>query len=240
MGSATRKRLALLALVPAALLWTAAFPSRTLADDDGDPRIVPLDGRLDDRGYEGWSVAWWHWATAFAPGVNPVLDTDGTYATQGQSGPVFFLAGTFGGTAVRNVSVRRGTYLFLPLANSEWDTVPGFSNPLNLPDPLSVADIRKITSYFVTGDRLSCEIDGKPVRNLTSYRVRSPVFSFNMNPDFATFGGYPAPYVRTAVSDGYWLMLKPLSVGRHVIHFTASNAKTGFAIDVTYNLTITP
>jgi hypothetical protein len=46
--------------------------------------------------------------------------------------------------------------------------------------------------------------------------------------------------VRTAVVDGYWLMLKPLSPGKHVIHFTASNATTGFALDVTYNVTVTP
>ena len=115
---------------------------------------------------------------------------------------------------------------FFPIANSEWDTTPNLGNPLNLPDPLSVSDIRAITSYFVTNDKPACEIDGVSVRNLFDYRIKSPVFSLNQDPDFATFSGYPAPYVRTAVSDGYWLMLKPLSVGHHVIHFTASNEKT--------------
>jgi hypothetical protein len=116
----------------------------------------------------------------------------------------------------------------------------GFGNPLNLPDPLSVGDIRRITAYFVSDDRLTCKIDHEPVRDLTSYRVLSPVFSFNQDPDFATAFGYPAPYVRTAVVDGYWLMLKPLSAGRHVIRFTASNPTTGFALEVTYNVTVKP
>ena len=43
-----------------------------------------------------------------------------------------------------------------------------------------------------------------------------------------------------AVADGYYLMLEPLSVGYHTIHFTGKLAIDSyyFSLDVTYNLTV--
>ena len=45
---------------------------------------------------------------------------------------------------------------------------------------------------------------------------------------------------RFGVTDGYWVMLKPLSAGEHAVHFTASLEVDGsvvFAVDVTYDIT---
>jgi hypothetical protein len=39
------------------------------------------------------------------------------------------------------------------------------------------------------------------------------------------------------VSDGYWLLLAPPTPGLHTIKFKAATS-SGFALDVTYNLTI--
>ncbi len=38
-------------------------------------------------------------------------------------------------------------------------------------------------------------------------------------------------------SDGYWVMLKPLHVGRHMLHFTGKDPAG--TQDVTYNITVT-
>jgi hypothetical protein len=227
----------------AAVLLVSVPPRAALADDRCPPHgssIVPLNRSVDHRSYAEWTAAWWQWASSYAPDVNPVLDPNGQFAGQGQSGPVWFLAGTFGTTAVRDITIPSDKYLLLPLANSEWDTVPGFTNPLGLPDPLSVEDCRAITDYYVHDTSVTCSIDGHPVQRPHSYRVRSTVFSMNFDSDFMAWAGYPAPYVRTAVSDGYWLILYPLDTGSHVIHFTASNPGTGFSLDVTYNITVTP
>lgn len=208
--------------------------------DGCDTHIVPQHQRVDGRTQSEWSAAWWQWATAFDVPQNPVIDPDGTNAGVGQSGPVWFLAGTFGGAAVRNVTIPSDKHIFVPLTNAEWDTMPGFTNPLGLPDPLSVQDIRAITAFFVENADVTCEIDGCEVRRPERYRARSPVFSMNFEPNFAIAFGYPAAYVRTAVSDGYWVMLRPLSPGAHVIHFTSNNPVLGFSLDVTYNVTVTP
>jgi hypothetical protein len=224
------------------MLGMAGGPARANdhGGNGGDPRIVPTSAVIEGRTYHEWTAAWWQWVTAFAPDANPATDTTGEFAGQGQSGAVYFLAGTFGGSAVRAISVPFGRYFWLPMATSEWDTVPGIPNPLELPDPLSIPDIRRIAASMSNDTVVTCTIDGVRVNNPRQYRVRSPVFSMNMDPDFAEFGGYPTSYIRTAVADGYWLMVKPLPVGRHTIRFTGRNARFGFALDVTYNITITP
>lgn len=244
IATSTRRLTLLAAGLAASVILALAFPALTFGDgDDGrceDERIVSRSNRVDYRTYAHWTVAWWQWATSFDLASNPILDPEGSQAANGQSGPMWFLAGTFGGSAVRNVTIPAGKHLLIPVINGEWDTVPGFQNPLGLPDPLSVPDIRKIVAYGIDGAEIACTIDDREVCNLRSFRVRSPVFSMNMNAELASAFGYPAPYVRTAVSDGYWLIVKPLSAGQHTIHFAASNERTGFALDVTYNLTIEP
>ncbi|MFO0838979.1 MAG: hypothetical protein U1D55_10680 [Phycisphaerae bacterium] len=234
-----RHRIGLLTVIPAIAIVAGVALSLGLT---GGPTpcdgIVPLRNKVDSRTYAEWTAAWWQWATSYGLNDNPLLDPDGSAAANGQSGPVWFLAGTFGGSAVRTVAIPSGKYIFFPVQNGEWDTVPGFTNPLGLPDPLSVRDIRAILAWGLENSQLSCLIDDCAVPDLHSYRVRSPVFSMNMNSELAGAFGYPAPYVRTAASDGYWIMLSPMTPGSHTIHFTASNADTGFSLDVTYHITV--
>jgi hypothetical protein len=45
------------------------------------------------------------------------------------------------------------------------------------------------------------------------------------------------PGFGTGVTDGYWVILNPLSVGQHTIHFSAQT-NTGFSLDVTYNINV--
>jgi hypothetical protein len=58
---------------------------------------------------------------------------------------------------------------------------------------------------------------------------------------------FPAGTTSPSVSDGYFLMLAPLSVGSHTIHFKGSavftQAQDGFdfrfSMDITYHLIVT-
>jgi hypothetical protein len=68
-------------------------------------------------------------------------------------------------------------------------------------------------------------LEGNEFKDLEKYRIHSRVFDVNFaeNP----IGGKPGP--DRAVSDGYWVILEPLSPGKHDIHFKASltNPTTG-------------
>ncbi|HEY1497424.1 MAG TPA: hypothetical protein VGF49_22860 [Candidatus Solibacter sp.] len=60
------------------------------------------------------------------------------------------------------------------------------------------------------------------------------------------FGGdapgpdWPSTLVFPAASDGYWLMLNPLSPGPHIINFGGTAKNTSFQLDITYNITVVP
>jgi hypothetical protein len=97
---------------------------------------------------------------------------------------------------------------------------------------------------------LSVTVDGEPIKKFSKleekFRVRSAVFEVTVPEG----GLIPAGIYSPAVDDGFYVMLKPLAVGAHTLHFTGSSpgcdyAPTGFhvdpfSVDVTYHLTITP
>jgi hypothetical protein len=91
-----------------------------------------------------------------------------------------------------------------------------------------------------TATNLACEVDGRPIPNLGSFRVQSPAFDITF-PEGSVFqewcGVLPGTY-GPFVSDGYWLMLAPLPTGQHTIHFHGVIPGI-FTLDITYHLTVT-
>jgi hypothetical protein len=85
-------------------------------------------------------------------------------------------------------------------------------------------------------------INGRNIGNLDSYRFQSPLFNLTF-PENNIVG--VAPQTAKAVSDGFWILLEPLSPGSsHEIHAKAALGDptaigtTNFALDVTYLLTV--
>src|SRR6185503_16480724 len=66
---------------------------------------------------------------------------------------------------------------------------------------------------------LEVEVDGVPLRNLLSYRATSDLFDITFDPSLTFLDPCATGAPQPAVSYGYWLMLAPLSVGTHTIHF---------------------
>ncbi len=66
-----------------------------------NPSVIPINSKPHGLSYGEWSARWWDWALSIPPTMNPLLDPSGAFCTQGQSGRVWFLAETFGGSAIR-------------------------------------------------------------------------------------------------------------------------------------------
>jgi hypothetical protein len=186
-----------------------------------------------------WTADWWNWA-----GSAPVIgDTTGAAATQNQSGPVFFVAGTSGGTAVtRAFDIPANTFVLFPLIN--WVIAngpdPGFSD--------TASEATAITDGTIDPAKLFASVDGEVVGDLASHRERAPAnFTFT-TVQGAT--GFPAGTFTDANADGYWIMLEPLSAGPHTLHFGGtSNDFVGpdpaltvpsFTVDTTDNVRVGP
>lgn len=169
-----------------------------------------------------WTSIWWKWFHSIPRDRNPAADTTGKYCRLYQENPdVWFLAGTLGGSAIRNCKIPFGKALFLPIITSV------FSYVLD-PHLKSIEELTKAVEKDIdTSDCLSFTLDNKYIVNLDQLRIKSKPF------DEIIDG------VRTtSVSDGFWIFLKPLSEGNHIIQFSGKNID--FFNEVTYHLSVIP
>ena len=254
-----RKMLASLALTAALALLTATAGQAQGVNNN--PSVLPPNSHPYGKTYGQWSAAWWQWVFSLPATASPQFDT--AECSAGQSGSVWFLAGTFGGAPlVRNCTIPTGKALFFPIFNA-WADNTGCAASLCPPTTYSVDQLQAIAKSLVDqGSQLACVIDGQAVHGLsdilnTPYRVQSPAFSYTLpnNPNnvINTFlaGCYSPPVplssvcyasggqVSPAAADGVYLMLAPLSPGSHTIHLSASLGGAPF-LDITYNLTVAP
>ncbi|MDQ3837024.1 MAG: cache domain-containing protein, partial [Thermoproteota archaeon] len=154
--------------------------------------------------------------------VHPAYDDSGKYCAEGQSGPVWFLAGSYELPAERFCTIPAGKAILLPILNSECSYAE-FRN-LNKEEDLRQC-AKEIQDTVV---HLEASIDGMPISGLEQYRVQSPLFNLTLGQN--NIPDLPPDTTTQAVSDGNWLFLKPLLTGEHVIYFkgglNSNNATT--------------
>jgi hypothetical protein len=223
------------------------FPMTSTSAGDreyGNPLVVPPNEESFALSYGEWAGRWWQWAGWGMPvATNPITDTTGVDCALGQWGPVFFLTGTPGGpSVVRSCTIPAGKGLFFPLDNS------ACAVPEDGATPAEAASLCSGMIDLVDVSSLKLTIDGVQIHNLGQFRTPSPIYSFTGNaPNFCSvncctnltphcYEGFHAQ----GVGDGYYVMLKPLSAGRHTLHFHAEIPSwgSGATQDVTYHLNV--
>jgi hypothetical protein len=214
-------------------LLITIIPMSTAADDKPDPRVSDVTAKVEGKTYAEWSAAWWQWGISIKKERNPILDKTGAFAAEGQDGPVFFLAGNSGGKTSRKCTVPANKPIFLPIINYIESDVPDKADEKKL---LSTAKTKMDAAQDV-----QATLDDKPIAGLDHFRVASAIFTFT-GPDKADAAFEDCFGKQKAASDGYWLMLKPLTPGKHTLHFKAKvkpeQGKDPFELDVTYELTV--
>lgn len=208
----------ILAALCGALLWAGE-------GGGNNPGVLPPNSTPFDLSYPEWHVAYWNWVMSIPAEVNPSLHADdeddagpiltpwvGDFdASVGQTGPVWFLPGTHGWDVVRDATIPAGTPLCVCLQSylvSGWPNVPpavaAFTNYMN-----EVMDTAEAT----------CEIDGVPVNNLDLYTAVSPATPLVLPEN--NMRGAPPGYSGMMIDFGTFLLLAPLPVGQHTIHWHA-------------------
>lgn len=190
-----------------------------------------------ERLYARLAADWLEWVLEIPAGVNPLFDSDGANAAVGQSGHVWFLAGTAtSGAVTRTISVPAGVALFFPIVNYFWVNATEYGDPPWSPEQKAWARAY-LAETVDTAQDLLLKVDGRRVMNVQRLRVRSAVGACVL-PDDNIFGVPLEPREHECIADGYWALLPPLSAGRHTIHFGGGFAASGFALDVTYEITV--
>jgi hypothetical protein len=198
--------------------------------------------------YSERAAQWQQWALSIPVSTHPLFDHGDCRV--GQTGKVFFLGARVCSNTddncdpkkvARACSVPTGKALFFPVVNAQCSTLEGEGNGC----AATVEENRTIVKALIDGTaNLSAEIDEVPIPNLQQFREQSPPFSFTLPADNLLTaigeGPFSAGTYFPAVDDGIYLMVRPLSVGHHMLHWHGEFPDFNVTFDVTYQLTVTP
>jgi hypothetical protein len=206
----------------AATLFAATAVS-ALAAPAPPPLAIDPDDFVGDHSQVEWSEAYLQWVASFPRGSSPISDTTGELCAARQDGDVWFLASSDGTAPVtRRCAIPAGKTLFVPITSTTERS--GNIEP-NCP---TMAHIAEGTLTHVS--QLSLTIDGQAVDNLERHRLATgDCFALGMRQ-------VPHSAARTAVADGYYVMLAPLATGAHTLVVGARVDST--AISTTYQLIV--
>jgi hypothetical protein len=213
------------AIEVACVLLAAAFLSPAVAQTG---IAMAPEERVAGTSQADWSEAWWQWAGSFDRTDSPVADRTGADCHLKQKGAVWFLAGTYGTQrTIRTCKIPRDKYLFFPLINY-----------VVMPSPeTSSCGARCCASFARTAKSITdepfnlvLEVDGIRVDDLVRYR-QATTQCFDL-------GALAEPKYRIfpSAGNGYYVMLRPLSPGKHVLNF--GGMLPGMSQAVTYTLLV--
>lgn len=174
--------------------------------------VIAPDQAVAEHSQAEWGDIWWQWAFQFGHGPGPITDATGAWCGMKQSGPVWFLAGTYESTPVRrSCSVPQGRYIFFPVVNY----MAAAPRRADLDASARCAEARqRVAQQTDPALRLVVEIDGAELEQVQRFRqLSSGCFDLT-----AQIPDVPAV---SAAANGYWVMLRPLPPGHHTIRFGA-------------------
>lgn len=132
-------------------------------------------------------------------------------------------------------------YLFFPIINVTADNTGPPSGDFFAPNEGAQRDTAALFANLFDVASLGVTVDGTAVENLGDFRAQSPSFNFTLPPKNILGVAPKRAGLYFAVTDGYWIMLEPLSSGEHIINFNGDfvvDGKVEFGLDVTYNLVV--
>ncbi|ALI37273.1 pterin-4-alpha-carbinolamine dehydratase [Candidatus Nitrosocosmicus oleophilus] len=170
------------------------------------------------KSYKDWTAEWWKWAYSIPLNKNPAYDVYGINCNINQYGPVWFLDGTFNHSANRSCLIPDNIGILFPILNSECSYI---EYPLIKNEDGLMECAQSIQNHV---NHLNATLDDRPLLNLDEYRIQSPLFNFSLPAN--NFLNLTKGEISAAISDGNWVFLKPLTVGKHTITFEGGFSNT--------------
>jgi hypothetical protein len=190
------------------------------------------DSNPYQRAYAEWTSEWWIWFISIPTGDNPLNDPTGERCNIAQEGPVWFLVGSGGGKVERECTIPAGRAILIPTINVQCSYA--MHQSLRTEDDLRACATRDQDLVTETAATLNGSV-------LQVHRVQSPLF----NTTFPADNVFGAPVGPTkAVSEGFWVFIKPLPPGQYELHvqgLLVDPTVTGpvnLVEDSTYHLTV--
>lgn len=171
--------------------------------------VFPADSKPYGITYGEWTARFWQWLHSIPKPDNPAADPTGKNCGLKQTGPVWFLPGTFGGINERTCTIPAGKAILLSAINVMCSYAEHHLKTEPELRACAKADQDKVTATSIAVDGVQ----------LNPVRLQSPLFTVTLPPNNAL--GLK-PQTTPAISDGYWVFLQPLPPGNHTIHSSGS------------------
>jgi hypothetical protein len=203
----------------------------------GTMEIYAPNSKPFNKTYGEWNQIWWEWAQMEPIENNPIHDPTGEKCAVNQVDPnVWFLAGSTGGRVERDCTIPASRAIFFPLLNTECSKAEDPS----LTTEAALRDCARNNAPDRAQIILKASVDGQEIPDLQNYWTESSLYNYTL-PENNIWGAPSGPTQQVAA--GYYLMLKPLPPGIHIVHFSGANIDLAgtqtFATEVIYTLTVT-
>ena len=171
-----------------------------------DSFAVPPTENVSGISQSEWSLRWWKWANSFERKDSPISDQTGELCGSRQGGSLWFLAGTYGThRTIRTCKIPKQKYLFFPLIN--YLVTPRVSHSSSCESVTNTA-----AGITDNPSALVLDLDGKQVKDLVPYRQATECFETQSLKNRKV-------WVYPSAANGYYVMLRPLSPGKHTLNF---------------------
>jgi hypothetical protein len=239
LGQKQKLRQNMASLVVLGIFLPAILMTLSIGDlqaDSINPGVYSIDEKPYGLAYSNWTENFWKWMISIPQQNNPNLDPTGEKCMINQTDPnVWYLAPTFGGAAERTCVIPEGKAILFSL-------LVGECNYLENPELKTESELLSCAREGQDQPRtMAAAVDGTKLKDLEKYRVDSQLFDLTF-PENNVYSVTPGK--TKAVSDGFWVFLKPLPAGNHDIDFSAStidpSGVNNYNTQVKYHLIVKP
>ncbi|MGA2246664.1 MAG: hypothetical protein ABSH48_16855 [Verrucomicrobiota bacterium] len=224
-----------------------------LAASAAPDQVLPPSSLPYGLSYQEWAAKWWQFF--YGQSTNNMQPLGSPGICEGPASRVLFLNGApTSATETNHATILADTPLFFAILAFTADNTacPITDFTTNSPDVLAA---EAVAGWTGAASLATCTIDGVAVTGLESptntiYNVVSTPFSYTTAEKdniVAVSEGEPCLpgglTVYPAVADGVYLMLAPLSPGKHMIHFVGEAGpliSPFLKLDITYDITVLP
>jgi hypothetical protein len=215
------------------VLFFSSLNASALADSI-NPNVYSKDSAPYGIPYKDWIARWWQWTISIPKQEHPRDNYSPEKCAARQQGPVWFLADVLTGKEDRTCTVPSGKAILAPMLTGEC----GYDVP-------SIKNDEDLRSCSTAGDEygaIEASLDGVKLQNLQQYRTQSGFFNITIPTD-NIYDNRPGTF--KAFSDGFFVFLQPLPVGKHDLHLKVNvlnpfESQYNYSAEWTYHLIIKP
>ncbi len=193
------------------------------------PEMYHLSEKPLGRSWQDWTTLWWRWFLTTPKEIHPTKNCSEERSVKQQDEQVFFLAGTTGGSVERSVMILPGKGILFPVINF----VTSFKEDSSLKTETEM--MSNVRSNIDDIAKKEVSIDGISIPISEDHRVQSLPFDFSF-PINNIYGVKAGP--TRGAGDGYWVFLRSLPEGKHIIRTFGSCLSGKIQIEVKTQLIV--